>query len=121
MNSEHLIQGEGEGQRQVPKDMQLSDILKPCSDKISIEILQAIETANTLNIRSTGPYLLEELEIEKKQFYSRIQRLMQQGIIKHGGQATYVLTTFGKIITSNVFRIVNTCVENANELHVLTV
>ncbi len=117
MNSEHLVQGEEEGE--APKDRQLLDILKPCSDKISIEILQAIETANTLNIRSSGPYFQEELEIGKKQFYSRIQRLMRQGIIKHGGQGSYVLTTFGKIITGDVFRLVNACIENASELHVI--
>jgi hypothetical protein len=102
-----------------PPHQQLADILKPCADKISIEILLAIETANSLNIRSTGPYLRDELEIGKKQFYSRIHRLKQQGIIKHAGQGTYVLTTFGKIITGNVFSLVNTCIENVNELHVI--
>jgi hypothetical protein len=62
---------------------ELADILKPCSDKISIEILQAIETVNSLNIRSTGPYLRDELEIGTKQFYTCISRMMQQGIINY--------------------------------------
>jgi hypothetical protein len=30
-----------------------------------------------------------------------------------------VLTTLGKILTDNVFRPVNTCIENANELQVI--
>jgi hypothetical protein len=98
---------------------ELADILKPCSDKISIEILQAIETVNALNIRSTGLYLRDELEIGTKQFYTCISRMMQQGIIKHGSQGSYVLTTLGKILTDNVFRPVNTCIENANELQVI--
>lgn len=99
---------------------QLAEVLRPCADKISIEILKAIETADALKIRCTGPYLREELEIgSKKQFYTRIQRLKLQGIIKHGGQGTYVLTTFGKIITGNVFRVINTCIENLKELEVI--
>jgi hypothetical protein len=44
---------------------QLADILRVCSDKISIIILTAIETANRLNICATGPYLLQELEVGK--------------------------------------------------------
>jgi hypothetical protein len=45
--------------------------------------------------------------------------MIQQGIVKHGGKGNYVLTTFGKIITGNIFRLVNTCIENANELRVI--
>jgi hypothetical protein len=48
-----------------PSSQQLADTLRVCSDRISIDILTAIETSNRLNIRTTGPYLLEELEIGK--------------------------------------------------------
>jgi len=37
----------------------------------------------------------------------------------HGLKGTYVLTTFGKIITGNIFTLVNTCIENAKELQVI--
>jgi hypothetical protein len=45
--------------------------------------------------------------------------MMQQGIIRHGGHGNYALTTFGNIIIGNVFRLVNTCIENARELEVI--
>jgi hypothetical protein len=98
---------------------QLAEILRACGDRISIEILNAIETASALNIRTSGPYLRQELGIGKKQFYSRIQKMIQQRVVKHGGKGNYVLTTFGKIITGNVFSVINTCIENSTGLELI--
>jgi hypothetical protein len=57
--------------------------------------------------------------------------MLKQGIIKRGGgsvrnrsrsrssSSNYVLSTFGKIVKGNVFRLTNTCIENARELEVI--
>jgi hypothetical protein len=44
--------------------------------------------------------------------------IFQLRLVRHGG-GNYVLTSFGKIITCNIFRLVNTCIEYANELRVI--
>ena len=45
--------------------------------------------------------------------------MIQQGIVRHGGKGGYVLTTFGKIITGNIFSLVNSCIENTTELQLI--
>ena len=41
-----VLADEDDSPRTVPSSQQLANILEPCSDKISVEILNAIETAN---------------------------------------------------------------------------
>jgi hypothetical protein len=70
----------------------LAKVLKSISDDASIELFGLIATQH-----SDSELLRSETKMTRKQYYSRMSRLMEAGLIKrkHG---KHTLTTFGKIV-----------------------
>jgi hypothetical protein len=104
-----------------PTTSRLADILRSC-DPIALTMLSVIETAEALGHRADGHFIMYQIGITRKQFYSRSTVLIKQGIIKHrlGTRVgPYVLTNFGRIITGKAFKLINTCIENFRELQAI--
>ena len=70
----------------------LAKVLKSISDDASIELFVLIAKQH-----SDSELLRSETKMTRKQYYSRMSRLMEAGLIKrkHG---KHTLTTFGKIV-----------------------
>jgi hypothetical protein len=111
--------------RQISTDLttaRLAEVLDVCGDIISLNILTVIELAEKLGHRATAAYVMEEMGITRKKFYSRSTKLINLGIIKrrHGTRiGPYILTNFGRIMTGRAFRFINTCIKNFRELQAI--
>ena len=70
----------------------LAKVLKSISDDGSIELFSLIATKH-----ADSELLRSETKMTRKQYYSRMSRLMEAGLIKrkHG---KHTLTTFGKVV-----------------------
>jgi hypothetical protein len=70
----------------------LVKVLKSISDDGSIELFRLIATKH-----SGSELLRSETKMTRKQYYSRMSRLMEAGLIKRKN-GKHALTTFGKVV-----------------------
>lgn len=73
--------------------MHSSDVLKALSDRASLELIKEIATRKSINSET----LMSLSGLTKKQYYSRVQNLNQQGLIRRRS-GLLSLTSFGKVI-----------------------
>lgn len=69
-------------------------LLFAISDNKASNIFKSIASA-----RSNTDILITQLKLTRKQYYSRMSRLMQVGLVKRQ-KGRYILTAFGKVIYS---------------------
>ena len=96
----------------------IADILDSISDDISLELFKIIaETSNNNNnnislavtIKSSSRSLFDaKTKITRKQYYSRINKLVKYGLAKRCN-ARYFLTSLGRVIYYNLRIIENAC------------
>src|SRR6266571_5015961 len=67
-------------------------LLFAISDKKASNIFKSIASAG-----SNTDILISQLKLTRKQYYSRMSRLLQAGLVKRQ-KGRYLLTTFGKVI-----------------------
>ena len=79
------------------------DVLKAISDEKSLELFRMV--AHT---KLYSDILISKTRLTRKQYYSRMYRLMNVGLIKRG-EGEYTLTAFGRII----YHISLAAIENA--------
>ena len=78
--------------QQATPSIDLSEIFKCISDDKSLTLFNSVAHMN-----EKSELLISKLNMTRKQFYARMERLSRQGLImRKGGQ--YHLTTLGKII-----------------------
>jgi hypothetical protein len=70
----------------------VADVLKAVSDNISIEIFRLIALS-----KLNTDLIISKTKLTRKQYYSRMFRLMKAGLIKRKN-GNYTLTAFGKVI-----------------------
>jgi SNF2 family DNA or RNA helicase len=70
----------------------VADVLKAISDKKSIELLRIVGLVNQNTV-----ILINKAKLSRKQYYSKMSRLMKAGLIKRKN-GKYTLTAFGKVI-----------------------
>jgi predicted transcriptional regulator len=70
----------------------VADVLKAISDKRSLELFRTIALT-----RTDSDTLISKTKLTCKQYYSRMSRLMNAGLIKRKN-GKYTLTAFGKVI-----------------------
>ena len=81
-----------QSKQQTTPSVDLSEIFKCISDDKSLILFNSVAHMN-----EKSELLISKLDMTRKQFYARMERLSQQGLImRKGGQ--YQLTTLGKII-----------------------
>ena len=68
------------------------DVLKAISDKRSLELFRIVALT-----KPDTDILISKTKLSRKQYYSRMSRLMNAGLIKRK-QGKYILTAFGKVI-----------------------
>ena len=72
--------------------MEAADVLKAISDKRSLEVFKIVALAT-----QDSNFLISKTNLTRKQYYSRVSRLMNTGLIKRkNGKLT--LSTLGKVI-----------------------
>ena len=97
----------------------IADILDSISDEISLELFKIIaetgnNNTNNINIaitkKSSSPRSLFDAKnkITRKQYYSRINKLVKHGLAKRYN-ARYILTSLGRVIHYNLRIIENAC------------
>ena len=69
----------------------VADVLIAISDKKSLELFRLVAVVNATDV------LVSKIELTRKQYYSRMSRLMKAGLIKRIN-GKYTLTAFGKVI-----------------------
>ena len=79
----------------------LAKVLKSVSDDESIELFRSIATMNCDSIS-----LRSKTKMTRKQYYSRMSRLMKAGLIKRKN-GKHTLPTFGKVIYNTHITIEN--------------
>ena len=79
----------------------LAKVLKSISDEESLELFRSIGTNGSDSIS-----LRNKIKITRKQYYSRMSRLMKVGLIKRKN-GKHTLTAFGKIIYDTQITIEN--------------
>jgi predicted transcriptional regulator len=67
-------------------------VLEAISDEASLELFKLIAITN-----GTSKAIRSNIKITRKQYYSRLSKLLQSGLIKRKN-SRYCLTTFGMII-----------------------
>ena len=82
----------------------VAQVFESLSDNVSLELFTTIahESINSVLLRS-------KIKITRKQYYSRLSKMMKAGLIKRSG-GKLVLTAFGKIVNE-----VQTTVQNASK------
>ena len=81
-----------QSKQQATPSVDLSEIFKCISDDKSLILFNSVAHMN-----EKSELLISKLDMTRKQFYARMERLSRQGLImRKGGQ--YQLTTLGKII-----------------------
>lgn len=79
----------------------LAKVLKSISDEESLELFRSVGTNGSDSIS-----LRNKIKITRKQYYSRMSRLMKVGLIKRRN-GRHTLTAFGKIIFDTQLTIEN--------------
>jgi hypothetical protein len=91
MSTTILMRPEQSRQQATPS-IDLSEIFKCISDNKSLTLFNSVAHMN-----EKSELLISKLDMTRKQFYARMERLSRQGLImRTGGQ--YRLTTLGKVI-----------------------
>ena len=82
----------------------VAQVFESLSDNVSLELFTTIahESINSVLLRS-------KIKITRKQYYSRLSKMMKAGLIKRSS-GKLVLTAFGKIVNE-----VQTTVQNASK------
>jgi predicted transcriptional regulator len=70
----------------------VADVLKAISDKRSLELFRIVALT-----KPDTDMLISKTKLTRKQYYSRMSRLMRTGLIKRKN-GKYTLTAFGKVI-----------------------
>jgi len=70
----------------------VTDVLEAMSDNRSLELFRTIALT-----RTDSDTLISKTKLSRKQYYSRMSRLMNAGLIKRKN-GKYTLTAFGKVI-----------------------
>ena len=70
----------------------VTDVLKAISDNRSLELFRTVALT-----RTDSDTLISKTKLSRKQYYSRMSRLMNAGLIKRKN-GKYTLTAFGKVI-----------------------
>jgi hypothetical protein len=65
-----------------PTTSRLADILGSCDDRIALTMLTVIEAAESLGHRADGHFIMDQIGITRKQFYSRSTVLIKHGNYK---------------------------------------
>ena len=91
MSTTILVSPERSKQHAIPS-VDLSEIFKCISDDKSLTLFNSVALA-----QEKSELLISKLGMTRKQFYARIERLSQQGLITRKG-GRYNLTTMGKIV-----------------------
>ena len=87
-----ILESPEQCKQQATPSIDLSDIFKCISDDKSLILFNSVAHMN-----EKSELLISKLDMTRKQFYARMERLTRQGLImRKGGQ--YHLTTLGKII-----------------------
>jgi len=87
-----ILMNQEQSKPQATPSVDLSEIFKCISDDKSLTLFNSVAHKN-----ENSELLISKLDMTRKQFYARMERLSQQGLImRKGGQ--YHLTTLGKII-----------------------
>jgi predicted transcriptional regulator len=81
------------------KAIEVVDIIDALSSNSSLLLFDAIAIAD-----GTSEILISELNLSRKQFYSRMSCLMECGLVKRKN-GKYMLTSFGKIIYSVIMTV----------------
>ena len=74
------------------KMISVADILKAISDKKSLELFRIVA-----RVKQDTDILISKTKLSRKQYYSKMSRLMKAGLIKRKN-GKYTLTAFGKVI-----------------------
>jgi predicted transcriptional regulator len=84
----------------------VAQVFESLSDNVSLELFTTIahESINSVVLRN-------KIKITRKQYYSRLSKMMKAGLIKRSS-GKLVLTAFGKIVNE-----VQTTVQNASKNH----
>lgn len=87
-----ILMSPEQSKQQATPSVDLSEIFKCISDDKSLTLFNSVAHMN-----ERSELLISKLNMTRKQFYARMERLSRQGLImRTGGQ--YQLTTLGKII-----------------------
>lgn len=87
-----ILMSPEQSKQQATPSIDLSEIFKCISDDKSLTLFNSVAYMN-----EKSELLISKLDMTRKQFYARMERLSRQGLImRTGGQ--YQLTTLGKII-----------------------
>ena len=78
------------------KIISVADILKAISDKKSLELFRIVA-----RVKQDTDILISKTKLSRKQYYSKMSRLMKAGLIKRKN-GKYTLTAFGKVICYTV-------------------
>jgi hypothetical protein len=73
--------------------MHSSDVLKVLSDMASLELFKEVATRKSIDSES----LISVSRLTKKQYYTRVQKLNQQGLIRRKS-GSLSLTSFGRVL-----------------------
>ena len=84
----------------------VADVLEAMSDNRSLELFRTIALT-----RTDSDTLISKTKLTCKQYYSRMSRLMNAGLIKRK-QGKYTLTAFGKVIYDIAIAILENAVSN---------
>ena len=79
--------------QQATPSVDLTEIFKCISDDKSLTLFNSVAHMN-----ENSELLISKLDMTRKQFYARMERLTRQGLIMRKGGQSYHLTTMGKII-----------------------
>jgi DNA-binding HxlR family transcriptional regulator len=89
----------------------VQQVLEAIADDISVNIFTNIErsTKNTNDLK-------QELNLGSKQFYDRVQKLIDAGLVKRS--ANYYTTSFGRL-TFQAYARIATAIENLQQLKIV--
>jgi predicted transcriptional regulator len=84
----------------------VADVLKAISDKRSLELFRIVALT-----KSDTDILISKTKLTRKQYYSRMSRLMNAGLMKRKN-GKYTLTAFGKVIYDIAIASIENAVSN---------
>jgi hypothetical protein len=84
----------------IQSELSAADVLRCISDKKTLSIFKAV----ALSENDCSSILITKLRLTRKQYYTRIERLMHAGLIKRIS-GKYRTTSFGRVILSMVLKI----------------
>jgi hypothetical protein len=88
------------------KMISVADVLKAISDKRSLELFRIVALT-----KPDTDILISKTKLSRKQYYSRMSRLMNAGLIKRKN-GKHTLTAFGKVIYDIILATLENAVSN---------